>query len=300
MCACVPLQAHALRQNTVQRLLRSVALRSFAFRSRNEHSPQSILLRIQIMRAASLSCSDLAGPEGQGGAPPEGDVEGSARQGSGRPLAEATEGSAYEASVSGPTQLQFPVTGASPWAVDVAPVSRYSVQASALQQQPAPSRDSMEASTTLQQQQWALSQNSVQGSTTQQQLPAWVKSETTSQVSVQEFGSYVAQYMPHASPSEQALLGWRFRLHLLTASREWHWLLMLCVAGSIGMLASETSSMDQATLWRMVQANWGLTGVFFVDVALRLLSSLRPADILQSGPDCFQVSWATRVHVLMK
>ena len=103
----------------------------------------------------------------------------------------------------------------------------------------------------------------------------------------------MAQYLPHASPRERALLGWQFRLHVLVASSGWRTFMMLCVAGSIGMLASETSFMDQATLWRMVQANWVLTGFFFVDVALRLLSSLRPVDIFRSGPDCFQVRRGT-------
>ena len=321
-------QAHALRQNTVQRLFMSVAHRSLALRGRDEHSPQSILLRIQLMKAASLSCSDLAGLEGQQGAPPERGSGGSARQGRGgalagvaeqssgdsvsqargRALAEAKEGS-NGASVQGPPELQqqAAVMGSFPGTEDAVPISRYNIQASALQhQQQATPWDGVEAPTLQQQQQQqqATTRNGVEAAPLQQQVPAtsrdgedappqqqvpaWVKSGTP-HVSVQEFGSYVAQYLPHASPAEQALLGWQFRLHVLVASSGWRTFMMLCVAGSIGMLASETSFMDQVTLWRMVQANWVLTGFFFVDVALRLLSSLRPADILRSGPDCFQV-----------
>ena len=322
-------QAHALRQNTVQRLFMSVAHRSLALRGRDEHSPQSILLRIQLMKAASLSCSDLAGLEGQQGAPPERGSGGSARQGRGgalagvaeqssgdsvsqargRALAEAKEGS-YGASVLGPPELQqqAAVMGSFPGTEYAEPTSRYNIQASALQQQQqATPWDGVEAPT-LQQQQQATTRNGVEAAPLQQQVPAtsrdgedappqqqvpaWVKSGTP-HVSVQEFGSYVAQYLPHASPREQALLGWQFRLHMLVASSGWRTFMMLCVAGSIGMLASETSFMDQATLWRMVQANWVLTGFFFVDVALRLLSSLRPVDIFRSGPDCFQVRRGT-------
>ncbi len=49
------------------------------------------------------------------------------------------------------------------------------------------------------------------------------------------------------------VLKWQFRLHSVAHSRQWQWLMMACVAGSVGMLASEYSGMDPAILWQMVQ-----------------------------------------------
>jgi hypothetical protein len=72
-------------------------------------------------------------------------------------------------------------------------------------------------------------------------------------VSMLEFSSYLSQNAPHISPSQRLMLTWQFRLDLIVNSQLWTWFMRLCVAGSIGMLASETSGMDQATLWSMVQ-----------------------------------------------
>jgi hypothetical protein len=38
---------------------------------------------------------------------------------------------------------------------------------------------------------------------------------------------------------------WQFRMHNLVTGRPWSIFMLLCVAGSVGMLASETSYMSQ-------------------------------------------------------
>ena len=57
--------------------------------------------------------------------------------------------------------------------------------------------------------------------------------------------SHSLQYMPHTSEAVRVKLIWQFRIHNLVTGRPWSILMLLCVAGSIGMLASETSYMSQ-------------------------------------------------------
>ncbi|GAX79594.1 hypothetical protein CEUSTIGMA_g7035.t1 [Chlamydomonas eustigma] len=100
-------------------------------------------------------------------------------------------------------------------------------------------------------------------------------------ISVKEFQEHMELFLPNVTASQKSLLSLQYRLHLVIHSRQWSYFLMLCIAASVGMLAGEYAGMSQMLLWRLVQANWAFTLIFFIDLLLLLFSS-SPVDLVKN------------------